>query len=249
MPTTSIETPPRLRCICGADVPDTLGAPGTEPARCAFCRTPLVRPGKVADWRTQRAFGAAILAAVVCAMSWMLLARWTGTGAPIVVAFAGGVVGLAARAAARARGGAVQVAAITSFLLFMCLGETLLFQRALHPRLVALHAGEGAAEPELEARKEIERMLRMPLDERVELFLHIESSLGLFLAFGAGAAGALLLTRAPAGLAALSAPHSQDAEAPREPEPSAPTEEAAPPETLDETDPAGADADADARPA
>ena len=203
----SSETAPaperRLLCICGAAAPSDLPAPGASPVPCVSCRTPLVRPGSVSDWRVKRAFGGALVVAVACALAWMLLSASTGTGVPVVVAVTGALVGVAARVASRSRGTAIQLAALGAFVLFVMLGEVLLFQKALHPRLVAMHQLEGAAEPEIVATKELERLRRLTLDKKVEHFLHIEATLGLFVALAVGSGLALLVTRASPGLAAF----------------------------------------------
>jgi len=171
--------------------------------RCRACDTPLVRPGRVSNWRFERALGAACVVAIACALLWMLASRSTGTGAPIVVAVAGGLVGAAARAAARARGTAVQVAAFLGFIVFFLFGEALLFQKALLPRLVAMHALEGAEDPELEAQHEIQYVERLPFDEKIWHFLRVEVTLGLFVALAAGGGLVLLVTRAPLAVAAF----------------------------------------------
>ncbi len=185
-----------LTCPCGAPAPEPLPGPGCAPAPCARCATPLVRSGAVPAPAAERALGAALLVAAVSAVGWMLAAKATGTGAYWSLPIAGAGVGLASAMAARARGGRVQAAAACGFLIFLALGEVLIYRSALLPRLVALHSAEGASDAEILARTELDRM-------DVAQFLHIELTVGLFVGLAIGLAVALLLNRAPPAVVAF----------------------------------------------
>jgi hypothetical protein len=123
------------------------------------------------------------------------------TGAPWSLAVAGLVVGAVARAAARARGGRVQLAAGLSLLVFFALGEFLIYRHALLPRLEAMHAAEGASDADALARSELERIREDP-----ERYASIEATRDLFLAIAAGVAAALWITRGRPAVAAFSRP-------------------------------------------
>lgn len=154
----------------------------------------------------ERAAGAALLLGVACAAGWMLTSMWTAAPAVYCVVLGSVAIGLAARFAARHRGARIQAAALLGLVVFLVLGEVLIYRQALLPRLTAMHQAEGAKFPEARAKRELDRM-------DLSKFLHIEASLSLFAAVGLGVASALLLTRAPQAVVA----HS------RAPEPSAPS--------------------------
>src|SRR5215471_8147753 len=100
-----------FECPCGAPAPADLPAPGRAPVRCPSCATPLVAPGTIDAASFERGLGAALIVAVVGAALWATLCHFAKTGAPWSLAVAGLAVGAVARAAARARGGRVQLAA------------------------------------------------------------------------------------------------------------------------------------------
>jgi hypothetical protein len=169
--------------------------------RCTVCATPLVAPGKVARVAFEWGLGAAMLVAVLAAIGWAAVCFLTATGAPWSLAVAGLLVGVAARAAARARGTPVQVAAGLALLVFFGLGEFLIMRHALLPRLEAMHAAEGAPDANIRAEQELVRIRREP-----ERYASIEATRDLFLAMAAGIAVALWITRAPRAVAAFDAP-------------------------------------------
>ena len=188
--------------------------------RCPVCATPLVAPGRVARVAFEWALGAAMLVAVVAAIGWAAVCFFTATGAPWSLAVAGLLVGVAARAAARARGTPVQLAAGLALLVFFGLGEFLIVRHALLPRLEAMHAAEGAPDASVRAEQEMDRIRREP-----ERYASIEATRDLFLAMAAGIAAALWVTRAPRAVAAFTAPLPAPAPAPA----AAPTSSAEPP--------------------
>ena len=191
--------PRGLLCPCGAPAPDELPSPGRRPLRCASCATPLVQPGGVPRDDAERALGAALLLASVLAVAWMFAARWTDGAAHWALPAAGALIGLAAWAAAHARGPAVQRAAALSFVGFVVLGEVLLYRGALLTRLTVMHAAEGAENAELLARQELS-------DTGVPEYLHVELTFWLFVGFAVGIFLALRLARAPAAVEAFLEP-------------------------------------------
>jgi len=191
---------PSLRCPCGVAAPPELPPMGGRPVACWECGTPLVRPARAPALAVERGLGAALLVAVALAAGWVLLARETRDGVPWVVLVAGALVGLAARFAARSRGRRVQVVATVSLVVFLALGEFLLYHHALGPRLEAMHAREGASDPRMLAEEELRRM---DLEKYV---FQIESSMPLFVCLAAAAGLVLWITRAPPAVAAFRAP-------------------------------------------
>ena len=189
--------------------------PGSRPVRCTVCGTPLVAPGRVARTAFEWGLGAAMLVAVVAAIGWAAVCFVTATGAPWSLAVAGLLVGLAARAAARARGTPVQLAAGLALLVFFGLGEFLIMRHALLPRLEAMHAREGAPDASVRAEQELARIHRDP-----ERYASIEATRDLFLAMAAGIAAALWVTRAPRAVAAFVVPEPAPAPTSSEPQPS-----------------------------
>jgi hypothetical protein len=121
--------------------------------------------------------GAAV--ALAGALAWSELARWTARGAAWFILLVAVVAAAAVRGAARARSPGLQWIAVGVVAVFLAAGEPLLYRRALEPRLVAMHAAEHVADPELPARQEAARM-------SFGDYLGIEVSLGWFLAVGAG---------------------------------------------------------------
>ena len=188
-------------CPCGAPAPSGLPGPGRPPVRCAACATPLVAPGPVPAAGFERGLGAALIVAVLGAAGWAALCHFLRTGAPWTLAAAGLVVGVAARAAARSRGGRVQLAAALALLVFFVLGEFLIYRHALLPRLQAMHAAEGAADSHMRAEEELERIREDPMR-----YASIEGTRDLFLAVAAGIAAAMWLTRARPAVAAFRPP-------------------------------------------
>lgn len=186
--------------------------------RCASCDTPLVGPGKMSSWRIEKALGGGLLVGVVCAAAWVALSESSGTGAPFVVAGAGVLVGVAARMASRSRGFGVQMAALAAFVVFVLLGEVLLYRHALLPRLEAMHQREGAMDYEIRARHEEQRLRDLSFGEQLEHYMHIEMTLALFVALAMGGGLAVLITRAPPAVAAFLAPRADEQPEP-EPEP------------------------------
>ena len=211
--------PPALLCPCGAPAPETLPAPGRDPVRCSRCATPLVAPGVVPQSQVERGLGAATIVAVLLAAAWAAVCHLTGTGAPWSLAVAGLAVGVAARAAARARGGRVQLAAGLALVVFFLLGEFLIYRHALLPRLVAMHTTEGSPDAEILAQQELER-IHDDVDFYVwpERYASLEATRDLCLAMAAGIAAALWVTRARPAVAAFSPPAAR-AEAPAAEEP------------------------------
>jgi hypothetical protein len=177
--------------------------------RCPACATPLVAPGPVPRPEFERGLGAALIVAVLGAAGWALLCHVSRTGAPWTLAAGGLAVGVAARAAARARGGRVQLAAGIALFVFFALGEFLIYRHALLPRLEAMHASEGAPDSEIRAEEELNRIRDDPAR-----YASIEVTRDLFLAIGAGLAAALWLTRARPAVAAFSSPAPRAAEPP-----------------------------------
>jgi hypothetical protein len=198
-------------CPCGAPAPDDLPGPGRAPVRCSACATPLVAPGPVPAPLFERGLGAALIVAVLGAAGWATLCHFLGTGAPWTLAVAGLVVGVAARSAARSRGGRVQLAAGLALFVFFALGEFLIYRHALLPRLEAMHAAEGAADSQMRAEEELERIREDP-----ERYASIEATRDLFLAIAAGVAAALWVTRARPAVAAFRAPAPRPAPLPPE---------------------------------
>jgi len=221
--------PDGLVCPCGAAAPADLPAPGRAPVRCAACATPLVAPGAIESEAFERGLGAALIVAVVGAAAWTAVCHFAKTGAPWSLAVAGFAVGAAARAAARARGGRVQLAAGLALFVFFALGEFLIYRHALLPRLEAMHAAEGAPDADALAQSELERIREDP-----ERYASIEATRDLFLAMAAGVTVALWLTRGRPAVAAFTSPSSSPAsssppEQPTSPPPSPASPEPAPP--------------------
>jgi hypothetical protein len=185
-----------------------------------------VAPGRIASAAFERGLGAALLVAVLGAALWAVVCRFGKTGAPWALAVAGLAVGAAARAAARARGGRVQLAAGIALFVFFALGEFLVYRHALLPRLEAMHEAEGSADAALLAQRELEDIRQDP-----ERYAAIEATRDFFLAMAAGVAAALWLTRARPAVAAFSAPSST-------------SPPASSPETLEPQPPAGPSTDA-----
>jgi hypothetical protein len=215
-----VVTSSALLCPCGLPAPADTPAAGRAPVRCADCGTPLVRPGGVPRDDAERAFGAALLVASLLAVAWMFAARWTDGAAHWVLPLAGIVIGLASWMSARARGPAVQRAAALAFAGFVLLGEVLLYRGALLTRLTAMHAAEGAPNPEVLARDEL-------AETGIAEYLHVELTFWLFVGFAVGMFLALRLTRAPLAVEAFLPPPARAETAPPEDDPS-PAEEEAP---------------------
>jgi hypothetical protein len=169
-----------------------------------------VAPGPIPAAGFERGLGASLIVAVLGAAGWAALCHFFRTGAPWTLAAAGLVVGVAARAAARSRGGRVQLAAALALFVFFALGEFLIYRHALLPRLEAMHAAEGAADSQVRAAEELERIHEDP-----ERYASIEATRDLFLAIGAGLAAALWVTRARPAVAAFSVPVRRLAPLPR----------------------------------
>jgi len=196
-----VTTPDAFECPCGAPAPADLPAPGRAPVRCPACATPLVAPGAIEPAAFERGLGAALVVAVLGAALWATVCHFAKTGAPWSLAVAGLAVGGVARAAARARGGRVQVAAGLALLVFFALGEFLIYRHALLPRLEAMHAAEGASDADALAHSELERIREDP-----ERYASIEATRDLFLAMAAGVAAALWVTRGRPAVAAFNPP-------------------------------------------
>jgi len=166
-----------------------------------------------------RAVGSALLVAVACAAGWAVLARETSSGAPWVIAAAGAAVGGTARLAADRRGLRVQAAAVGAFLVFLVLGEGLLYRTALEPRLEAMHAAEGAEDPAGLADRELDAT------DVLQYLQSIEIGIGWLVAVGAGIWLAARIPRLPPAVAAFSppaaaapaAPPGIDVDVPQEP--------------------------------
>lgn len=192
-----------LICPCGAPVPANLPGPGKLPVACARCATPLVAPGKVPGSSFEMGLAAAIVVAVLFAAGWAGLCYLTKTGAPWLFALGALAVGVAARMAARARGGRVQLAAGIALFVFFALGEFLIYRHALLPRLEAMYLEEGAPDAHVMAREELQH-----IEDDPERYASLEATRDLFLAMAAGIAAALWVTRARPAVAAFSAPSS-----------------------------------------
>jgi len=134
----------------------------------------LVLPGHTPPDAVLRSVGSALLVAVACAAGWAVVARATATGASWAILLAG--------------------AAVVAFVVFLGLGEALLFRSALLPRLEAMHAAEGAADPAGLAEREREATDFLQ-------YLQIEAGLGWLLAAGAGAWLAARIPRLPPAVA------------------------------------------------
>jgi hypothetical protein len=190
-----------LLCPCGAPAPAVLAPRGGRPVACPNCRTPLVAPD-APPWAVfERALGAALIAAIGAAAGWAALCYATRTGVPWSVAAAGALAGAAARIAARTRGGRVQAAAAIGLLVFLALGEYLVYRHALLPRLEAMHEAEGARDAAVRAQDELAQIQEDP-----ERYAALEASCEMFLATALGIAAALWITRAPRAVVAFRAP-------------------------------------------
>lgn len=141
-----------------------------------------------------RAVGSALLVAVACAAGWAALSRATASGVPWVVLVAGAAVGGTARLAANGRGPWIRAAAVLAFLVFLGLGEALLYRSALPARLEAMHAAEGAADPRGLAEREREAT-------DFWQYLQVEAGVGWLLAVAAGAWIAARIPRLPPAVA------------------------------------------------
>jgi hypothetical protein len=193
----------QLVCPCGAPVPAGLPGPGERPVHCPRCATPLVAPGRVSGTAFEMGLAAAVVVAVLFAAAWAALCYVTGSGAPWLFVAGGLAVGIAARMAARARGGRVQLAAGIALFVFLALGEFLIYRHALLPRLEAMYVEEGAPDADVLAREELQHIQDDP-----ERYASLEATRDLFLAMAAGIAAALWVTRARPAVAAFSAPSS-----------------------------------------
>jgi hypothetical protein len=186
-------------CPCGAAAPEGLPPPGGVPLPCRACGTPLVAPGPVPLDAAERALGAALLAAVGCAAVWGAASAQTGRALPWALVVAGAAAGAAARFAARALGTRVQAAAVVALVVALALGEALQFRRALVPRLEAMHAAEGAADPS-----------RLAADEAARTdfwdYLEIETTFAWFASLAAGSWLAWRIPRRRPAAVVLSAP-------------------------------------------
>lgn len=185
-------------CPCGSPVADGLPAPGHRPVPCVNCRAPLVAPGDVGDLDVARALGVGLIAAVAAAAGWMYAARALGSGTPWAIPVGAAAVSFAVREAARVRSPAVRAVAIAAFAAFLGVGETLLYRRALLPRLTAMHAAEGAVSPDILARQEQAGM------DWLE-YASLETSQMWFLAVAVAVAIVLRVTRPYAAVAAFPA--------------------------------------------
>ncbi len=175
-----------------------------------------MRPGGVAREDQERSVGVALLIASLLAVTWMFVARTTGGAAHFMLPIAGALIGVGAWAGARTRGPAVQRAAGLSFAAFFVFGEVLLYRGALLPRLISLHAAEGAPNADILAHQEL-RSMELPQ------YLHVELTFTLFSGLAAGLVLALLLTRAPVAVAAFVC---RDPESATEPSPLQPLSDA-----------------------
>lgn len=154
--------------------------------------------------RVLRAAGVALLVASAAAGGWAGLARATATGAPWAIVAGAVVIGAATRFAAGGRGLRVQVAAGAAFLVFLALGEGLLYRTALRPRLVAMHAAELETDPEETADAELAAT-------GVWEYLQIEIGLAWIVAAGGGLWLALRIVRPPPAVVVFRAPTPADA--------------------------------------
>jgi hypothetical protein len=85
-------------------------------------------------------------------------------------------------------------------IVFLLLGEFLVYRQALEPWLVQLHVAEGAgSDAWARAHDELE-------DMDLSKFVHLATSMSIFVALAAAFAGALWTTRAPPAVAAFEGP-------------------------------------------
>jgi hypothetical protein len=179
---------------------------------CGSCGTPLVLPGRATPAAVERGVAGAIVAASACAVVWMLLVRSSGSPHPAAVGAAGLVIGSAAWAAARVRGTGVQIAAGAGVTVFFVLGSFLVYRQALEAWLIRLHEAEGAQDAFIRAQEEL-------ADMDLSKFVHLVSTMPVFVGLAVAFALALLVTRAPRAVAAFATPApSAAAEPPPEPE-------------------------------
>lgn len=190
---------PAFACPCGLPAPASLPAPGRTPVVCDGCGTPLVQPGPPAPGAVERGLAAGLLAAVGAAWGWVLASRATVSGAPWAIPAGALVVGAAVWAVARTRGPRLQAAALLAFVVFLALGEVMLYRQTLRERLVAMHAAERSREPELLADQELREMT-------AGRYLGIEVGLAWWACALGGAAISWRLLRAPAAVAAFGPP-------------------------------------------
>lgn len=128
-------------------------------------------PGGVGRAARERGAAAGVLAAVVCGFGWVLVARAASSGTHAAIPVGALLVAWAVRLAARARSTDLRWIALGAASLFLVLGELLLYRHALLARLVAMHAAEGAHEPDVLGADEYSAMT-------ASKYLHIELDLG-----------------------------------------------------------------------
>ncbi|MCE9637695.1 MAG: hypothetical protein K8T90_18500 [Planctomycetes bacterium] len=208
---TETAPPSALICPCGAPAPHPLPAPGRAPAPCPRCSTPLVQPGRVSSHTLEVGLAAGVVTAAVCDLAWMCVVKgwvplagawtWAGlpwsetSGSPWFIPLAAIAIASAVRLAARARSPGLQWMALLAFAVFVCAGEVLLYRTTLPGRLVAMHAAEGATDPEILGAEEIAGM-------DFWAYLHIELE---FAWWGAVALGSALAWRMPKAADAVAA--------------------------------------------
>ena len=164
---------PRFLCPCGAPAPGALPRPGAPPIDCTRCGSPLVQPGRVPPAALEWGLAAGVLAGAAAAYGWMLVPRlaapaaergWTFVvsavegGAPWWICLGALVVAWAVRLAARVRSPGLQWIAVLAFVVFLCIGEVLLYRHGIRDRLIAMHAAEGVADPEIRGDEEFQSM-------------------------------------------------------------------------------------------
>jgi hypothetical protein len=196
-----------LRCPCGAPAPEPLPAPGRRPVPCGACGAPLVAPGRVEQSALETGGAAAALAAVGAAFAWVLVARRAESGAPWVIPAGALAVAGAVRLGARARSSELRWIAVGAWLVFLVLGELLLFRHALLPRLVAMHAAEHAADPASLGADEHRAMTWAN-------YLHIELGIGWWAAVGLSVAVLWRVLRPLPAVPAFASPRPAAAPAP-----------------------------------
>lgn len=169
-----------------------------------------MRPGHAADTAVELAVAVAAVAGAAAAFGWMAVARAAAGGAPWFLPIGAAVVAVAAGLAARRRSDGVRIAAVGGFVVLLVLGEVLLYRHALDVRLLAMHAAEGTANPQLLAEEELRGM-------DAGRYLQIEVTLAWFTAV----AGSLALVwrglrphEAVAAFAVTSGPASPGAASP-----------------------------------
>jgi hypothetical protein len=206
--------PEALLCPCGAPAPTDLPPPGSRPRPCPRCATPLVAPGSPGAAALQRAAGAGLLVAAAAAAGWAALSRAAGAraadlpfepgfGAKVALSLllhpawaipaGAAAVALMTQAAAGARSTATRWIAMGAFVVFLAVGEWLLYRNVLLHRLVAMHAVEGAQSPEILGAEEHHAMTPWKYKD-------LETDLGWFLAVAAGVLVVWRLARPHAGV-------------------------------------------------